>query len=573
MPSYAEVAESKPAETPVNPATFTVHGFDPGSPIEGAKLLATPLAEPNVCCRNIIRIYSRGTRLEEKAVDIALRNQLGVNLCRIKVVGSSHVDVELKNEEEAKRAEHRAIHIGEVKYHIGPTFMKMDKPVPVILSELGENSTEDVVDAFRAKLGKDVRILGATHGYSLQREYPGFQAKVYLSTDQGVRLKEAVPRKIDVNGDTIYVDWYHATPICHYCGRLFHTTDDCWGLNGRPGRERQIMLTKARRNVPKRARKGRNLQTTPALIDKIDAAQAPGNTQSNDTGEIATVNREIDSMTEVHATVIEEEIKTMITEAKAQAMAAETVVQATATEIKKHVTFAEVETNATEADAEVQATDANAETYSKEADAEAQAADANVETYTKDADAEVQVTDANAETYSKDADAEVQATDANAETYSKDADAGVQVTDANAETYSKDADAEVQVTDANAETYSKDADAEVQVTDANAETYLKDADAEIHAEEADTDIHTTNADIDIPATDTDAEIYATDPATNAEATSAEADIHTTTAVNKVVTGRTRSGTLYSPYDVDSVEVDSAKDNAEGDSERCGNCPT
>ena len=77
--------------------------------------------EESVTRDSAVRVYTRGTSLPVSTVENALRDQLGVEVGRVQVCGSSHIDMELKNTED-KKVEHRSVQVEGNVFHVGLTF-------------------------------------------------------------------------------------------------------------------------------------------------------------------------------------------------------------------------------------------------------------------------------------------------------------------------------------------------------------------------------------------------------------------------------------------------------------------
>ena len=77
---------------------------------------------PRAISENAIRVYTRGTSLYPSAVLAAIRDQLGVEVDRYKVHGTSYMDVPTDSAEDMKKLTNRSIQIEGEEYRLGPTF-------------------------------------------------------------------------------------------------------------------------------------------------------------------------------------------------------------------------------------------------------------------------------------------------------------------------------------------------------------------------------------------------------------------------------------------------------------------
>ena len=216
----------------------------------------------------MVRIYTQSVSLPKKTVLDALESQLGVVVRRSQQYGSSHVDAEL-SDEDAEKVAHATIRVGKEKFRIGPTFPRNENVVAVILEGTSDYSAERVREAFRDALGQGATYLAATRGSSMQ-EVPDICDRVYLRMDPAVRMRDVVPRRIEVDGEYTYVYWYHSGPVCRRCGRGGHPHGRC---NSAPPQPRGRGPA---RPASERAARGSNSQnTTSSGIPTASAASAP----------------------------------------------------------------------------------------------------------------------------------------------------------------------------------------------------------------------------------------------------------------------------------------------------------
>ena len=191
-------------------------------------------AVPRVSLENMIRVYTRDDRPDWRIIVRAVREQLGVTICRTTEPRPYYIDLELGDEEEVKKTAHGKIRVGEKEYFVGPTFTPQDRVVTVLLQPVGKASVEPTLGALRAGLGQGAEFLTATHGLTLNREAPDFGERVYLRMDPDVRMRDVVPRVIEADGEKAYTTWYRAAAFCVFCEENGHTARNCRGTSYRP---------------------------------------------------------------------------------------------------------------------------------------------------------------------------------------------------------------------------------------------------------------------------------------------------------------------------------------------------
>jgi hypothetical protein len=288
----AEAVERGPKKSPGYPAVPASRGST-GAP----RRKTNPFAVPRAVGGKTVRVYTRGTSLPVSTVENALRDQLGVEIGRVQVCGSSHIDMVLKNAEDKKKTEHGSIQVEGKVFHVGPTFSHEENVAAVILSGVDDDdSAEKATEALRAALGEGARFLAATHGSSLQMEKPDFSERVYLEVDPEVRMRDVVPRMLQVDGRKVYVIWYNAGPFCRRCGNHDHVISRCGAASRRP-----------RGRAPARPTKenDESLQTPPASAETTDSESAPTNNQTNSADEHTPAHTANEPATEARPAVAE----------------------------------------------------------------------------------------------------------------------------------------------------------------------------------------------------------------------------------------------------------------------------
>jgi hypothetical protein len=62
-------------------------------------------------------------------------------------------------------------------------------------------------------------------------------------------MRDVVPRMIKVDGEPVYIDWYHAGPFCRRCGKTGHTRGRC-GTTPQKLRKSGPTATRKEREAP-----------------------------------------------------------------------------------------------------------------------------------------------------------------------------------------------------------------------------------------------------------------------------------------------------------------------------------
>ena len=223
---------ARPPDSYAQAAKRGLKGIPGGSTAPGSRgptgtpRQTNPFAVPRADTERTFRIYTRGNLLSEDEAVVTLEDQFGVTADRAQAHGSSHIDVVLPNEDDGKKLAHASLTLGGKKYRIGPTFHEKNV-VAVILTNMADYKAERVREAFRNALGQGATYLAVTRGSSMQKKWPDFNDKVYLRMDPGVRMRDVVPRRVEVGGAYSYVYWYNAGPVCRHCGKGGHSADSC----------------------------------------------------------------------------------------------------------------------------------------------------------------------------------------------------------------------------------------------------------------------------------------------------------------------------------------------------------
>jgi hypothetical protein len=227
----------------------------------------------------MLRVYLKGTPVRACLAQEAMEEQLGITPGRYTRHKSGTIDITMRDGNNGKKTIHGWIKIEGRTYRIGPTFPRKQRVVAVILRGVFEDTAEEAVETFVAALGKGAVYLAAEPDH----DEDGAQTcaeRVYLSVDPEVRMRDVVPRMIKVDGEPVYIDWYHAGPFCRHCGKTDHTKETCGRAPQRP-----------RKSGPIAARKEREDQAPPAAPPTPTETIIPEETPSTQ----ATTDMEVDT--------------------------------------------------------------------------------------------------------------------------------------------------------------------------------------------------------------------------------------------------------------------------------------
>ena len=204
----------------------------------------------------------------------AIRSQLKVNPTHVHVCTKKYkmvaMDVELESAEEVKKTQHCNVMIRGVTHSIGPAFSYDWRTVTVLMRNAKPARFQEATDALRAALGTGATFLAAKRG-STMRELPDFNVRVYLRLAPRVDICDVVPRVIEDDGRTVYIEWYGAPVLCTKCKKTGHSYRAC------PSNARRLWRPPTGRD--QRTNGGRNGKPTPATTAPAEhdatAATAP----------------------------------------------------------------------------------------------------------------------------------------------------------------------------------------------------------------------------------------------------------------------------------------------------------
>jgi hypothetical protein len=193
----------------------------------------------------MLRIYPGDTPVRMRPTMEALEKQLGITPGRYTKYKSGIIDIKMRDGNNGMKTIHGEIMIEGRPYRVGPTFPRKQRVVTVILSDACEETIKEALEIFAAALGEGATFLAAEPDYDEE----GFQTnaeRVYLSVDPEKRMRDVVPRMIKVDGEPVYIGWYHAGPFCHRCGKTDHTRDRCRTIPQKPRKPGPIAARKER---------------------------------------------------------------------------------------------------------------------------------------------------------------------------------------------------------------------------------------------------------------------------------------------------------------------------------------